>query len=83
MGDNMFSIFKDESPSVRFFSGGGGTPKPPPAPEKPVKQEEVRRVIETAGEARATERKRIPPGRKSVIGFGIESQLKKKLGPGG
>lgn len=74
---------KDESPMVRFFSGGGGTPKPPKSPEPPAKQAEVRRVVETAGESRATERKRIPPGRKSVIGFGIESQLKKKLGPGG
>lgn len=69
---------KDESPSVRFFSGGGGPKIKSPA--KPAKQEEVRKVVETAGEAKKTERKRIPPGRKSTMFGGIEKELVKRLG---
>ena len=58
------------------FGGGGGTPDPPPV-EKPV---ETRRVVEQAGEARESERKRVPPGRKSTMFAGIEKMLKDRLG---
>lgn len=71
---------KDESPSVRFFGGGGKKPKAPPAPPAPVKQAEVRRVEERATDARNEERKRRPPGRKATLKFGIEKELTKRLG---
>lgn len=67
-----------ERPSLRFF-GGGSAPKIK-APEKPVKQEEVRRIDQSAEEARGQERKRIPPGRKSTMFAGIKKELEKRLG---
>jgi hypothetical protein len=69
---------KDESPFVRWFSGGSA-PKIK-APEKPAKQEEVRRIDQSAEDERGRERKRIPPGRKSTLFSGIEKMLKAKLG---
>ncbi len=59
---------------------GGGKPKALPAPEKPQKSEEVRRVVEDAGEAKKDERKRRPPGRKSTVFAGIDNALKERLG---
>lgn len=66
---------KSLKPSYQF-GGGGGTPDPPPV-EKPV---ETRRVVERAGEARESERKRVPPGRKATMFAGIEKMLKDRLG---
>jgi hypothetical protein len=63
-----------------MFGGGGGTPSPPKAPETPVKQEEVRRVVQDAGAAKADERKRVPAGKQATMFGGIEKQLKAKLG---
>jgi len=60
-----------------FFGGGGGSPPDPPPVEKPV---ETRRVVERAGEARESERKRVPPGRKATMFAGIEKMLKDRLG---
>lgn len=65
------------SPNARFFGGGGGKIK---SPEKPVKQEETRRIEESAGEERKAERRRVPPGRKSTLKFGIQKELEKRLG---
>ncbi len=67
-----------ERPSLRFFGGGGG-PKIK-SPEKPAKQQEVRRVEESAGRERDAERRRIPPGRKSTLKFGIQKTLTERLG---
>jgi hypothetical protein len=69
---------KDESPFVRWISSGGG-PKIK-SPEKPVKQQEVRRIDDSASEARQAERKRIPPGKSSTMFSGIEKMLKDRLG---
>ena len=77
----MFDLIIGKSTKFcRYFGGGGGSPKPPPAPEKPVKQDETRRVVKSAGEARKQERKRIPPGRKALMYAGMEKELKKRLG---
>jgi hypothetical protein len=62
------------------FGGSGGTPSTPDSPAKPAKQAEVRRVVESAGEARKQERKRVPPGRKSTIFGGITKELENRLG---
>lgn len=67
-----------DRPSLRFF-GGGSAPKISPPP-KPEKQQEVRRIVENAGEARRDEQRRIPPGREATMFAGIEKQLKAKLG---
>jgi hypothetical protein len=69
---------KDESPFVRFFSGGSA-PKITP-PKEPVKQQETRRIDRSAEEARGQERKRVPPGRTSTMFSGIEKMLKDRLG---
>lgn len=62
-----------------MFGGGGGAPKIK-APEKPVKQQEVRRIVEDAGAAREQERKRIPPGKQATMFGGVEKLLKNRLG---
>lgn len=58
---------------------GGGAPSIK-APEKPAKQEEVRRIVEDAGSARREERRRIPPGRQATMFGGVEKLLKDRLG---
>ncbi len=68
-----------ERPSLRFFGGGGSAPKIR-APEKPAKQQEVRRIEDSAGAERDKERKRIPPGRKSTLKYGIQKTLTDRLG---
>lgn len=70
--------FWENKHSLRFFSGGGG-PKLK-TPEKPAKQQEVRRIEESAGRERDAERRRIPPGRKATLKFGIQKELTKRLG---
>ncbi len=60
------------------FSGGGG-PKTPSV-EKQQKSEEPRRIVETAGEAKKGERKRIPPGRSGNVFAGIDKALTDRLG---
>ena len=52
------------------FSVGGGAPKTP-AVETQQKSEEPRRIVETAGDAKKTERKRVPPGRSGNVFAGI------------
>ncbi len=74
------NYYNDWPIGAKFFGGGGGSPKPPKAPEKPAKQEEVRRVIESAGESRKQEQKRIPPGRRATIFAGIKKKLEERLG---
>jgi hypothetical protein len=69
---------KEDSPFARFFGGGGGPSIK--SPEKPAKQAEVRQIVEGAGEARRDERKRIPPGKQSVMFAGITKELEKRLG---
>ena len=59
--------------------GGGSAPKIK-SPEKPAKQEEVRRIVEGAGDARKDERRRIPPGRQATMFGGIEKLLTDRLG---
>ncbi len=68
-----------DMPMARFFSGGGGSPKIK-TPEKPAKQEETRRIEESAGEERKAERRRVPPGRKATLKYGIQRELEKRLG---
>jgi len=72
---------KEHSPFARYFGGGGGgsTPKLK-APAEQQKTQEVRRIEESAGEARKESRKRVPPGRKSTIQFGIQKVLNEYLG---
>lgn len=74
----MDNIFDMEAflPVYAFGGGGGGTPDPPPV-EKPV---ETRRIVESAGEEREAERKRVPPGRRATQFAGIEKMLKERLG---
>lgn len=60
------------------FSGGGGPSTPKVAEVQ--KQDEPRRIVETAGEAKKTERKRVPPGRTATMFSGISKELEKRLG---
>ena len=75
----MFYDYLDR-PSLRFFGGGGGKPKKPKAPVEEAKTTEVRRIDDSAGEARKDERRRIPGGRKSTLKFGIQKTLSDRLG---
>ena len=59
--------------------GGGGGPKTPSV-EKQQKSEEPRRIVETAGDAKKTERKRVPPGRSGNIYAGQQKALTDRLG---
>ena len=70
---------KENSIFARYFNRGGGSKKLPPV-EKPVKADETRRIVESAGKERQAERKRVPPGRKATIFAGIEKALKDRLG---